>query len=271
VNKLLNFYKLLNALSIDVALGAVCCSVGFAHLLHVPLSVYSLSSLGLTVWIIYTTDHLLDAKRIEKTASSQRHKIHQIYFKPIAAMLLLAIVMDIFLLFFISKQLVYYGFLLSCIIALYLFFNRRLRSTKEFLAAALYFSGVFLPIVSTGGTKILSVTSTIISFFITVLINMILFSWFDVQVDLKDDSKSIAVIFGDRIIGRFLIMLFVIQAVLLSIFAYTLTPSLIVMGAMNAVLFFLYFKRKTFQRNENYRLLGDAVFFFPVAYYLLIK
>ena len=65
-------YRLINILSIDVVAGAVCSALFFARLLQVSLLPYGIISLALTVWIIYTADHLLDAKRVEGVATTRR-------------------------------------------------------------------------------------------------------------------------------------------------------------------------------------------------------
>ena len=59
---LFRFYRFINILSIDVAIGAVVNARFFAHLFGVPILHQGLISLGLAIWIIYTTDHLLDEK-----------------------------------------------------------------------------------------------------------------------------------------------------------------------------------------------------------------
>jgi hypothetical protein len=57
------FHKV-NVLSIDVALGSVCAALFFGKYVAVGISPVTLAVLALTVWIIYTVDHLMDAKRI---------------------------------------------------------------------------------------------------------------------------------------------------------------------------------------------------------------
>ncbi len=73
-------YGLLNLLSIDVAIGAVCCALFFGRLLQVDILPYGLITLGLTVWVIYCADHLFDAARLKGRASTRRHQFHQDHF-----------------------------------------------------------------------------------------------------------------------------------------------------------------------------------------------
>ena len=61
----LRFYQYINILSLDIAAGAVISAVFFAQIFNVQIKPYGLLALGLTVWIIYTVDHLRDAKKIK--------------------------------------------------------------------------------------------------------------------------------------------------------------------------------------------------------------
>ena len=63
MSKILRLCQTLNILSIDIAAGAVICCAFFADILGVSVLPYGFITLGLTVWIIYTVDHLLDVWR----------------------------------------------------------------------------------------------------------------------------------------------------------------------------------------------------------------
>src|SRR5690606_1037114 len=77
----LKTYRLLNSLSIDVAAGAVICALFLAEILRSRPGTPALIMLGLTVWIIYSADHLLDARRIEREAVTHRHSFYQRHFQ----------------------------------------------------------------------------------------------------------------------------------------------------------------------------------------------
>ena len=83
------FYKWFQVLSLDVALGAVATAMFVAKQLDVSPAPYAFTSLGITVWLIYTFDHLLDGQEIKGEALTYRHRYHQRYFFPIIAFMLL--------------------------------------------------------------------------------------------------------------------------------------------------------------------------------------
>lgn len=268
MNKLLKFYRLLNILSIDVALGAVCSGAWFAKYFDVQLRPYALIALGLTVWIIYTADHLLDAHKVKNEASTLRHKFHQTYFKTLVAFLVLACLLDFALLFFIRPQVLHAGVVLICIVAVYLLLNRWMSYIKEIAVAVLYCGGVMLPALSleTSGISTRHVI-VIVCFFLTALINILMFSWFDFESDVRDGNNSFAVKFGKTFTKRFISILFVLQvALLLALSSGGDFTTLLMFATMNGILYLIFAASSRFNRLEYYRLAGDAVFLIPTVF-----
>src|SRR5688572_14342140 len=131
------FYQHINILSLDVVGGAVVSALFFGTLLQVSVPIVSLVALGITVWIIYTVDHLGDAMIIPRIASTDRHRFHQKHFRAIVAVLFVAIVADLVVIGFLSVSILQAGLLLGAIVLVYLVLHRHLRFLKEFFVAAL--------------------------------------------------------------------------------------------------------------------------------------
>src|SRR4051812_9025759 len=144
MNMLSRAYRFLNIISVDVALGAAVGALFFARIFDAPIKSYGVLSLGLTVWIIYTADHLLDAKKITETASTERHRFHQRNFKVLFIALMVASLVVSILIFFIRRPVFIGGLLLSVIVIIYLMLQRYLKFVKEFVGALLYSGGVML-------------------------------------------------------------------------------------------------------------------------------
>lgn len=91
--------RLFNLLSLDVVLGAMAGMLFFVHLAGetVGISLYVL--LALTVWTIYTLDHLSDAKAIPGKAMMERHRFHQENFKSLSIGVFVSAGLVIFILF----------------------------------------------------------------------------------------------------------------------------------------------------------------------------
>src|SRR4051812_45818950 len=138
MQKIFRAYRILNLLSLDVAIGAMICAMFFGRLLHVAILPYGFAALGLTVWIIYTADHLRDAKAIRHKATSERHRFHQDHFNVLAMMTAVGAIIDIVVIFFIRKPVFLGGIVLTIFVGVYLLFQSRVYFLKEIFVAVLY-------------------------------------------------------------------------------------------------------------------------------------
>jgi hypothetical protein len=266
MNQAIRFYRLISILSMDVALGAACCAAWFAYHFDVHLRVYALICLGLTVWIIYTADHLMDALKLKTEASTTRHRFHQKHFKLLIVAMLIAGIIDLSLLFFIRAQVLYAGLGLSGVVLAYLLLNRWLNFLKEIVVAIVYCSGVLLPAISLKATPLtLADVLLIVLFFLTALINLLMFSWYETESDKRDGYNSFSIKFGTEFTHSLLSVLFIVQGMF--ILAYWVISGeflpLLLLFVMNCVLFMLFKTPENFRKSEKYRLWGDAVFLLP--------
>lgn len=263
-------YRWLNILSIDVAGGAVVGALFFARIFNVMVLPQGLLVLGLTVWIIYTADHLIDARKIKQQASTERHRFHQKYFNVLAVVVMVTAAVVLVQLFFIRKTVFVEGLGLALAIVIYFLFQRFLKFFKELIGAVLYLGGVLLiPITINNDGLTWPQLILIAQFAMTALINLLLFSWFDKHRDEQDKHTSFATMLGDNATRRSLLFLFFVQAVLAGIqFTLANYKPTVILVLMNFVLFLILINRSFFEKNDRYRLLGDAVFWLPVIYIL---
>lgn len=268
--RLTKLYQFLNLLSLDVAAGAVVCALFFCKIFQVNVLIQGLACLGLTVWIIYTVDHLLDARATQYPASSRRHRFHQDHFQLIAGLVMLATVLDGTLVLFVRRPVLQSGFYLALAVALYLIVQRNLKFAKEISGAVLYCSGVMLPALSLmRGLPDRAQGILILQFCITVFCNLILFSLFDLRSDIRDRHQSFVTSIGERNTRGVLFVLFALNAILVvyQVVRHVNYPGpLTVLTSMNALLFMILIFRKRFEDRERYRLLGDAVFLVPLFF-----
>jgi 4-hydroxybenzoate polyprenyltransferase len=273
MNELIRFYRLLNILSIDVALGSVCCAAWFAELFEVSLKPQAFIVLGLTVWIIYTADHLLDAKRTEGVASTERHRFHQQYFSFLAIVLILAVLTDLILVFFIREAVFKWGLVLSGVMVVYFLVQRFLKYLKEITVAVVFSCGVLLPSVAVAQKQIdFSMALIIGEFMLTALLNLLLFSWFDRFNDKEDKRESFVTLVGERGSKGFVGAVFLLNALLMistTFYASSMIGNVAILMLMNAVLALMLVLPNYFQPHDRFRIIGDAVFLLPILYLLL--
>jgi 1,4-dihydroxy-2-naphthoate octaprenyltransferase len=261
-------YKLFNILSLDVVLGAIASCLFFGALLGVSLRVAGIAALGLTVWAIYTADHLIDARRLTSVASTERHRFHQLHFRALLWMLLIALAIDVFCVLAIRAAVFKYGVVLACVVLVYFVFQRKLKFMKEFFGGVLYTGGVLLPALSLHQHAISPHQQmVVVQFFLTALINLILFSLFDKDSDRQDHHPSLVNYLGSKWSGRLLIFLFCLQAAMLLVSLGAKEEWILL--TMNGVLLTLFLFKRYFEKGDRFRLWGDAIFFLPFLYFIL--
>ncbi|WP_276367789.1 hypothetical protein [Chryseolinea sp. H1M3-3] len=269
MHKLTRLYQLINILSLDIVAGAVISALFFAKIFDVNVRVYGLIALGLTVWIIYTVDHLRDAKKIRHPASTKRHRFHQRNFTALIFFLCLAMVIDAITIFFIRQQVLQLGLILLIGVIIYLVVQRSLRFLKEFVIAGLYTCGILILSLSLTSIEVSGPHYFhILQFGLIAWINLVLFSWFDQHYDQKDEQNSFVTVAGDRITGFFLYGLCIFNYLLAVIHSmlWGFNIPVIILLMMNTVLFLIFFFREFLAQNDLYRLIGDAVFLLPIIF-----
>lgn len=266
----LRAYRYVNILSIDTALGAVVSAMFFARLVAANVWIYGKVALGLTVWIIYTADHLLDARKVKGEASSERHRFHQKHFRSLLVAMVVAVILDLVMVSFMRKSLLHYGIALSVVVGLYLVISRYLKMLKEIFVAFIYTVGVMLPALA-DRDHLMSQWDLLLmfNFFLVAVANLLIFSWFDVQNDQADGHPSFVTFYGREktkmIVYGLLVTLIVISFYLIAVHVYEITPVMIVFLMMSVLIMILQ-RPKFFANHDRFRYVGDAVFFGPGVY-----
>jgi hypothetical protein len=268
---IIRLYQLFNILSLDIASGAVICALFFARLLNVSILPYGLIALALTVWAIYTADHLRDAKNIGKSAASERHRFHQQYFKTLFVLAILAIAADAVIILFIRKEVLNWGVMLAALVLVYLGAQRYLKFLKELVIALLYTGGVLLPSLAVTAVSINGFHAALIAqFALIAFTNLLIFSWFDSEADVEDRQNSFVTVFGRPFTAQCIWLLLSVNLAtgVVLWFVGADGAAVATVMSMNAVLIFIFAFRHRLQ--HYYRLPGDAVFFIPLIYLLLL-
>jgi hypothetical protein len=269
MNTPLRLYQYINILSLDVVAGAIVCSLFFARIFEVSVPFYGLGALGLSVWIIYTVDHLRDALLIPKPASTDRHLFHQQNFRIILAVVAIAVLCDIILVWHLRVMVLEYGFILGSLVGVYLLFQRYLRFLKEIFVACLYTAGILLPSLVVHKWQLQPLHSLLIGqFCVTALTNLLLFSLFDFVPDRVHQQHSFVTSFGPETTRATILTLGILNILVSLVLVPSDIKVSLIFLAMNVMLLcILIFQRKLVCKNY-YRMLGDAVFFLPFLHLL---
>lgn len=184
--------RLFNLLSLDVVLGAMAGMLFFLHLAGESVGFPLYMLLALTVWTIYTLDHLWDAKSINGIAKMARHRFHQEYFKSLSVGAFVAAGLAVYILFtipelsFIIRPGLYVALGMGVLMLGIKVSGKKLAWLKEISTAVFYVAGISL----VGWRLQQEVTYQFILFQLTY----ILLAWLNLLIlsylDEKDDKKS---------------------------------------------------------------------------------
>lgn len=233
-----------------------------------PYSWWEVSALGIAVWLIYMLDHLKDANKLI-TPLAERRKFHARHFRSLRAITLLVALFGLVVCWFLDEEILVVGSLVAAISAFYLFVSKRIDWFKEFWIAISYALGVLLvPTIRTGlSTEILI---ALIALTILALVNLMIFSWFEREIDEKEGFRSFANVFSEQMVKVTIWLSFAVLAIVIA-FGWYFEISLYVnlYFTFLGLVFLIIWRTPWFQEEERYRWVGDAVFMLPIVFFLL--
>ncbi|MBI1222678.1 MAG: hypothetical protein GC180_08755 [Bacteroidetes bacterium] len=267
-------YKYIRHLSLDVAIGAAVMMAFTASFLEVHVDGVYYFLLSLTTWLIYTADHLMDAKNIPHEANTPRHRFHQIHFKMILSAAIVGVFGFILVvprdtgvtLFRLAVGLS--GFILLYFLSLIWARKTQFRYVlKEVFIAACYTFGVsFIPVHHAWPLD-LSQYFFLFLIFTLALSNLFIFSMREMKPDFQDANPSAIRFMGLQVL-KTLIQIILILHLAASLFLLSegYWPFAILFMVMNLTLQMLYYFPEKFGKREWYRVLGDGIFLFPLIW-----
>lgn len=276
---LTKFYQYIRAFSLDVVAGAVISARWIGDYFDANIPSSAILALGLTVWIIYTIDHLLDARKIKSKDALFRHILHYKNAPYIFGLIAVVIMVLIFVLQNLQPVLITYGlglgFAVFCYLVFVHFVRKKVYWGKEWFIALVYATGICLPTFA----YIQEVPSILIYFwlqlFLLASINLILFNMIEYKVDKKQGFYSFSTVKGvdfSRKVILFLLLAFSIiwSSSFLVFDADRLLDYQAVFILMASVLAMVLSKEVVLRQEEWYRVVGDIVFVLPLIEVLLI-
>ncbi len=266
-----------NIYSFDVVIGSIMMGLFAARILDVQDSIWWYFILALSVWVMYTTDHLLDAVKGKENSTFERHTMHYRYRKKIIPIWIVAAVLaGIIALYELDLEIVYNGLLLGLVVGayfLFLFYNRQRHPwllQKELIIAFIYVGGIWLaPLVWYATVPPISILMIVANMILLAWTEGVLVSWFEQNEDLLNHHSSFTTLFGKRAAKSFVLILLVL-AVITAIFCLLFCPIVITLKAAFVVQILMAFTLAIlllfpvrFRQNQLYRYIGEITFWFP--------
>jgi len=274
---IVQFLHYIRLLSLDIALASVLVSLTIAKMLDVEMPYAVSVCLFLAIWSIYTIDHLIDSARVHHP-SMPRHQFHKKHHRIIRTVLFCAIGAGTFSAWLLPSETLRIGVIIGLVVIVYFSMlvsadardpARQAFIPKEIIVGAIYTLGVLTGPLSIYRALSLKFLIVGIELWMIAIFNLLLFSTIEYEKDIKDGSKSWITQFGPiRTKRHFRILL--ATTLSLGVFSFLLFSHDAFFAWFQAVLMlmvvtleFVRIGSSRFLTNENYRLLGDAVFMYP--------
>ncbi len=230
--------------------------------------------LATAIWVIYTADHLVDAIKISAPLDGRRMFYHRHFKMLLLVVVVLSIIVSILGLTFLSSKIIVFGVAIGLISALYLslvfFFGQKKKVwlQKELYVSVIYTIGIWGSIILMSlKTLNLEELLIILSFFMLVFSDILIFSIYDHRQDVINQFVSLIELLGINKVARLIITLLIASCSLSIALLFFSEPKFKVTGAilllMAIVLSWIFIGKDKLANNEWYRYIGETVFFLP--------
>ncbi|HVX84974.1 MAG TPA: hypothetical protein VH253_09170 [Phycisphaerae bacterium] len=274
----MRFYDRLRLLSVDVALAALGGGVMAARVVGVtmPRTFYLL--LPLSVWVVYTLDHLLDARRMGAAAHTPRHRFHFRYRAFLWPACTAGAVLCALLAFWgLSWLGLAFGAGMCGLVLLHLLLVKAAGSlaspllAKELGVGVIFTAGVWgLPLLRHGWARGADwPLAILIQYFLLAMVNLLTFSLAEAHADAADHQTSFVLGVGPRA-ATAVTWAILAATIALGIGVAIAWPTPVplvsegVFAAMSFMLASILLWPRWMHAHERYRAIGDGAFLLPL-------
>ena len=270
----MKFYRYLHFLSLDIVLGALASSCFAARLFGSNPGMIWWITLALTVWLLYTADHMLDAWKHRKKIERDLHYFMMKNRKTLVWSMGVVTVVNIMLIFnLLDQELMKYALVLAGLVLLFYAMrhvfrkNRILQIPGEFFVMLLYMAGTWLgPAVALEGDFEAGHGMIALIFLGVLLMNLGVISLYDIKLDSRMGIASLANLLGMKRTKNLLLgtgiaiyLISLLQFLVFDMDRYS-QYALILTGMITILLLVLYYPSR-FRQKDYFRLAADAVLY----------
>jgi len=266
------FIHIYRYLNIDVVAGTLSGLYFASRLLGVTISGNVYLLLALAVYLIYLLDHLYDAIQGGK-GETARDQFYQKNWKFFVISGIALLVTCIILMFTIPPDVRTTGLIISALCLVYFtgiyYAGHKKWFLKEILIALIYTLAIWsIPVMKAETYPLKFLLPVIIPYYLLVLINVLIYSYFQYDKDRLAKKNSIVQIL-DKKRSKNLILVLCTSVIMLLIPANFFFEGIISRGIvllyfiMSLVMSWVLREEHTFARHHRYAYVTDAVFFLP--------
>lgn len=275
-------YRCVQHMSLDVVLGAFVTGLMAASLLEVTLPHAWYIAFPLSVWVFYTGDHLIDAHRLGLKAHTARHQFHVKFFFPLSLLVATSCLLILYAIFLAPAPLIYLGALIGGMGLAHLILSFLLRNViskwihKELGVALVYTCGIWGgPIALMEGPIPIAYWGLSFQFFLLAIINLLIFSYQDLESDILDGHTSMVRAYGDTTIYRFVTCLLIgllsigIWQMLSAPLSHNWLSACGISMGIGLIFLTIHLHPDWFHTQDRYRFWGDGAFLLSGSYFFM--
>jgi len=270
----MKIYRYLHFLSLDIVIGALATSCLAARLFASDPGWVWYIILALTVWLLYTGDHMLDAWKHRKKIERELHYFMMKNRKTLVWSMGLVATVNILLIFnLLDHGLMKYALVLAGLVLLFYAMrhvfkkNRFLSIPGEVFVLLIYMAGTWLgPAVALEGSFEAGHGMIALIFVGVLLMNLGVISLYDMKLDSRMGITSLANLLGIKRTKNLLL------GTALSIYLISLLQFLVsemdrfsqyalILSGMTTIMLLVVYYPSRFRKNDYFRLAADAVLF----------
>jgi 1,4-dihydroxy-2-naphthoate octaprenyltransferase len=270
----MKLYRYFHFLNLDIVLGALATSCLAARLLHARPGWTWWVTLGATVWLLYTGDHMMDAWRHRKKSERSMHLFIFRHRRSLLWAMGVTVVLDLFLVFhFLDRAMLKYALLLCGLVLLFYAVRHVFRKTSilfipgEIFVLVLYLAGTWMgPMVV--GTFPLQPPQFMVMILMAgiLMLNLGIISLYDVQLDSRLGISTLASRLGTRLTRNLMaaIALGILLLAVLHFLVYGPDRSFqfsLILSGMALILVLVLLLPSRFRKEEAYRMVADGVLY----------
>ncbi|TGL63729.1 LA_0991 family prenyltransferase-like protein [Leptospira sarikeiensis] len=261
----------IHVLSLDICLGVLGSGALATVVTGAKMKTVWWLLLPLSVWVIYTLDHLLDGKKVGEHSINPRHKFHYDHSKILSILCGIAAVLAAILAFLLLREIVLLGgVLLATLAFLHLGIARwgKIRFGKEFSVALIYTMGVWFGPLLVVGFRSWTVPILLFLFFLGTVLNLVMNSLMEAELDKHEGQVYLLGVLSPKLAREWVLRLSLlgfISALVLAggIRKWALGSSVsacLIIALICAVPGGILHYADRFQDSQKYRILGEGVF-----------
>ncbi|MEZ5197402.1 MAG: UbiA family prenyltransferase [Bacteroidales bacterium] len=271
----LKFYQIINIMSIDIVIGSVLSGACVVKIFNLNPGWAWWVVLPLSVWVVYTLDHLLDAVKLGENSHTLRHRFHFKHFKFITQVLIfVTLLIFAIVVFFLKREIIVFGMLTAFVCMIYLivvYFKKNVTSNflqKEIFVAFIYTIGIWGGPLSLLHNLHLTEALLLIVFFVAALIDILIFSIYEMDSDALDHHNSFPIKYGEKFTIRIVYILCAL-AFAICIYQFIMLPYGVIAVAFKILMLMILILsallgfRQQLSKNNYYRTIGELVFWLP--------